>query len=180
MPSPRRPAGTLVKRARRVRLLVLDVDGVLTDGQLFFGARQELFKSFNVKDGYALWAARAAGLRVAVISGRSSKAVSRRMADLGITEVHQGVQEKTKVFSALCRRLGVSPLEAAYMGDDLPDLPILHRAGLRLAPLDAAPEVRAIAHFVSRNPGGRGAVRNAVEMILTAQGKWPPDRQEFT
>jgi 3-deoxy-D-manno-octulosonate 8-phosphate phosphatase (KDO 8-P phosphatase) len=154
---------------------VLDVDGVLTDGQLFFGAREELFKSFNVKDGYALWAAQAAGLRVAVISSRSSKAVNRRMSDLGITEVYQGVEDKLKVFSVLCRRLRVAPLEVAYMGDDLPDLPILRRVGLRLAPSDAALAVRAMSHFVTLNPGGRGAVRDAVEMILTAQGKWGPD-----
>jgi 3-deoxy-D-manno-octulosonate 8-phosphate phosphatase (KDO 8-P phosphatase) len=163
-----------VKRARRIRLIVLDVDGVLTDGRLYYGPRGESLKVFDVKDGFALRTAEEAGLRVALISSRTSGAVSRRMKDLGIKEIHQGADDKLWVFRSLCRRLRVTPTEVAYMGDDLPDLPVLRQVGLRLAPADGAVEVRAIAHWVSHFGGGRGAVREAVEAILRSQGKWGP------
>ena len=169
-PSPR----SFVKRAKRIRLIVLDVDGVLTDGRLYYGPRGESLKVFDVRDGYALRAAEEAGLRVALISSRTSGAVSRRMKDLGIKEIHQGADDKLWVFRSLCRRLRVTPAEVAYMGDDLPDLSVLRQVGLRLAPADGAVEVRAIAHWVSHFGGGRGAVREAVETILRSQGKWGP------
>ncbi len=146
---------SLAARAAAVRLLVLDVDGVLTDGTLVYGPGGEEVKRFHVRDGYALVAARRAGLAVAVISGRASAAVTRRLAELEVEEVHQGG-------------------EVAAMGDDLPDLPLLRAAGLALAPADAVPEVRRAAAWISRQPGGRGAVREAVELILRARKAWPP------
>ncbi|MCI0546415.1 MAG: HAD hydrolase family protein [Candidatus Rokubacteria bacterium] len=166
----RRPRG-----AGAVRLLVLDVDGVLTDGGLCYGPAGEDTKRFHVHDGLALQAAGAAGLAIAVVSGRSSVAVTRRMAELGITEVHQGASDKVAVLEALLGRLGLRPAEVAVMGDDLPDLPVMQRAGLALAPANAVPEVRRAADWVSRRPGGGGAVREAVEMLLGARWRRPPD-----
>lgn len=176
MTTPRasRSARTFARRARAIRLVVLDVDGVLTDGHLYYGPGGEEGKVFHVQDGLALAGARLAGLQVAIVSGRTSPAVSRRMVDLGIQEVHQGVENKAEFFAALLRRLGLTPDQVAYMGDDLPDLPLLTTVGLALAPADAVPEVRSAAHWVARRPGGAGAVRDAVEAILRARAAWPP------
>ena len=167
-------ATSLAARAAKVRLLVLDVDGVLTDGTLVYGPEGEEVKRFHVRDGYALVAARRAGLAVAVISGRASAAVTRRLAELEIEEVHQGVGDKAARLAELIARLGRVRGEIAAMGDDLPDLPLMNAAGLALAPADAVPEVRRAADWVSRQPGGRGAVREAVELILRARKAWPP------
>jgi len=161
-------------RASRVRLLVLDVDGVLTDGGLFVSTSGEETKRFHVHDGLALVAARRAGLQVAVLSSRASAAVTRRMAELGVSEVHQGVTDKASALDALRERLGLAAAEVAMMGDDLPDLPAMARAGLALAPANAAAEVKRAADWVARRPGGDGAVREAVEMLLKARRAWPP------
>lgn len=161
-------------RASRVRLLVLDVDGVLTDGGIFIGASGDETKRFHVHDGLALVAARHAGLEVAVLSGRASAAVTRRMAELGVREVHQGVGDKAAALDTLRERLGLAVAEVAMMGDDLPDLPAMARAGLALAPANAASEVKRAADWVARRRGGDGAVREAVEMLLKARRAWPP------
>lgn len=157
----------------RIKLLVLDVDGVLTDGGLLMGAGGDEWKRFHVHDGLALVAARRAGLHVAVVSGRTSGAVQRRMAELGVEEVHQGVDDKAALVQGIIARLGLSASEVAAMGDDLPDLPVLMMVGLRLAPSDAVGEVRRAAHWISRRRGGQGAVREAVEMLLRARRAWP-------
>jgi len=172
---PRR-GGALAARASRIRLLVLDVDGVLTDGGLFYGPAGEEWKRFDVQDGLALVEARRAGLAVAVISGRASPAVTRRMAELGVTEVLQGIADKEHALSSLLTRLGLSPTEVAMMGDDLPDLAIMDKAGLALAPANASAEVQRAADWVSARRGGGGAVREAVELLLRARGAWPPRR----
>ena len=161
-------------RASRIRLLVLDVVGVLTDGVLVFGPSGEETKRFHVRDGLAVQIARRAGIEVAVVSGRASAAVTRRMSELGIIEVHQGIADKAATLRALLGRLGVKAEETAVMGDDLPDLPVMKIAGLALAPSDAAPEVKRAAGWVSRSPGGHGAVREAVEMLLRSRKVWPP------
>jgi len=161
-------------RAARIRLLVLDVDGVLTDGTLHYGPSGEETKIFHVRDGLAIVAAGGVGLAIAVISGRASAAVTRRMAELGVSEVHQGVADKVMVLEAMRSRLGLQPLEVAVMGDDIADLGPMERAGLSLAPADAVTEVRRAAHWTSRRPGGSGAVREAIEMLLKARGAWPP------
>lgn len=165
---------TAPARAARIRLLVLDVDGVLTDGSLEYGAAGEETKRFFVQDGLALVAARRAGLSIAVISGRASAAVTRRLSELGISEVHQGVHDKLAALESLMGRLELEPGEVAVVGDDLPDLPLMRRAGLALAPANAVAEVRRAAHWVARRPGGGGAVRDAVEMLLKARKAWPP------
>ena len=161
-------------RASRIRLLVLDVDGVLTDGGLFVSAGGEEIKRFHVHDGLAVVAARRAGLQIAILSSRASAAVTRRMTELGVSEVHQGVTDKADALDALRERLGLAVGEVAMMGDDLPDLPAMARAGLALAPANAAAEVRRAAHWVARRRGGDGAVREAVEMLLKSRRAWPP------
>lgn len=160
--------------AARIRLLVLDVDGVLTDGTLVFGSAGEETKRFHVRDGYAMQAARRAGLAIAVISGRASAAVTRRMTELGVVEVHQGASDKAEVFRDILARLRLEASAAAVMGDDLPDLPLMRMAGLALAPADAVAEVKRAVGWVSRFDGGRGAVREAIEMLLRARKAWPP------
>ena len=161
-------------RASRIRLLVLDVDGVLTDGGLFVSASGEEAKRFHVHDGLALVAARKAGLQIAILSARASAAVTRRMTELGVGEVHQGVTDKAGALDALRERLGLAVGEVAMMGDDLPDLPAMARAGLALAPANAVAEVKRAAHWVARRRGGDGAVREAVEMLLKSRRAWPP------
>jgi 3-deoxy-D-manno-octulosonate 8-phosphate phosphatase (KDO 8-P phosphatase) len=167
--KPKAPA-----RASRIRLLVLDVDGVLTDGVLVYGASGEETKRFHVRDGLAIQAARRAGIEIAVVSGRASAAVTRRMSELGVVEVHQGVADKASLLRGLLVRLGVKPAETAVMGDDLPDLAVMQIVALALAPADAVPEVRQAAGWVSRSSGGHGAVRDAVEMLLRSRRAWPP------
>jgi 3-deoxy-D-manno-octulosonate 8-phosphate phosphatase (KDO 8-P phosphatase) len=157
-----------------IRLLVLDVDGVLTDGGLFYGPSGEELKKFHVRDGLAMVAAVRAGLSLAVISGRASPAVARRLAELGITEVHQGIPDKSAALSGLMTRLDLRPADVAMMGDDLPDLPLMKRVGLALAPRNAVAEVLKAAHWVSRRSGGEGAVREALELLLRARNAWPP------
>jgi len=165
---------TAAPRASRIRLLVLDVDGVLTDGGLFYGASGEEPKRFHVHDGLALVAARKAGLQIAVLSSRASAAVTRRMTELGVSEVHQGVGDKEAGLAALCERLGIPASAVAMMGDDLPDLAAMSRVGLALAPANAVAEVKRAAQWVARRRGGEGAVREAVEMLLKARRAWPP------
>ena len=161
-------------RASRIRLLVLDVDGVLTDGVLVYGPSGEETKRFHVRDGLAMQVARRSGIEIAILSGRASASVTRRMSELGIVEVHQGISDKAAELRALLGRLAIGASEAAVMGDDVPDVPMMRMAGLALAPSDAAPETRRAAAWVSRAPGGHGAVREAVEMLLRARKMWPP------
>ena len=168
--------GVTARAAARIRLLVLDVDGVLTDGGLYYGPSGEDTKRFDVQDGLAMVEARRAGLTLAILSSRSSAAVARRMEELGIAEVHQGVGDKDAALTELMARLGLDRTEVAMMGDDLPDLPSMKRAGLALAPVNAVPEVREAAHWVSRRAGGAGAVRDALELLLKARKAWPPRR----
>jgi 3-deoxy-D-manno-octulosonate 8-phosphate phosphatase (KDO 8-P phosphatase) len=159
----------LLEKARRIRLLVLDVDGVLTDGRLYFTADGEQLKVFDVRDGYGLVALQRAGVAVAIISGRESDAVRRRAAELGITRVNQGVQDKAARLDSLLEELAVEPREVACIGDDVPDLPMLRRAGLAIAVADAHPLVQAETHWTTSQPGGRGAVREACDLLLSAR-----------
>lgn len=171
----RRAGGRLAPEARwlaRIGLVVLDVDGVLTDGRLYLGPDGSEWKAFHVHDGLALARAGRAGLAVAVMSGRQSEAVALRCRELGMTEVHQGVEDKVAVYETIRERHGRADAEVAAMGDDLGDLPLLRRVGLAIAPADAVPEVRQAAHWVTRRAGGQGAVREALEAILRARRTW--------
>lgn len=160
------------KRLAAVRLLALDVDGVLTDGSINIGTEGELFKAFNVKDGLGISCALRSGLEVAVITGRRSAIIHRRCGELGITLLREGVTDKYLELLTLQTALGLTREETAYMGDDLNDLPAFAAAGVCLAPADAAEEVRCRADFVTAARGGRGAVREAVELLLKARGFW--------
>jgi 3-deoxy-D-manno-octulosonate 8-phosphate phosphatase (KDO 8-P phosphatase) len=163
---------TVDERARAIRLILLDVDGVLTDGTLLIHGDGTESKSFHIRDGAAIVLAQQAGVGIGLLSARSSSATTQRATQLGIKVVSQGVASKTSEFGRLAAEHGLAEDAVAYMGDDLLDLPVLARAGLAGAPADAAPEVRGRAHWVSPSGGGRGAVREFIEMILRAQDRW--------
>jgi 3-deoxy-D-manno-octulosonate 8-phosphate phosphatase (KDO 8-P phosphatase) len=152
-----------------IRLLVLDVDGVMTDGRLIYGADGELGKSFHVRDGHGIKAARAAGIEVAVISGRASGAARRRCEELGIAHLFLGIEDKAATLAGLLSRLGLTAAQCACVGDDAPDVPLLRRAGFAVAVADAHPLARAAAHRRTRCPGGAGAVREVCDWLLEAR-----------
>src|SRR5262245_26779880 len=164
----------LVTLSQRIELLVLDVDGVLTDGSIVYTDNGVEVKAFHVRDGSALKLWQLEGKRAAVISGRTSRAVEVRAAELGIGPVIQGRADKLAAYRDLLAGLALRPEQACCVGDDLPDLPLLRNCGLAVAVADACPEVRADAHYLTRAPGGRGAVREVVELILRCQGRWQP------
>ena len=153
----------------RVQLLVLDVDGVLTDGRLFYGARGEVLKAFNVKDGHGLKQVAAAGITVAIISGRKSAAVSRRARELGIRHVTQGADDKVAALTRLAKSRSVALEHCACVGDDTPDAPMLQAAGLAIAVADAHRDALAVADLVTSRPGGLGAVREVCDWLLDAR-----------
>ncbi len=153
-----------------IRLLVLDVDGVLTDGRLYYGPNGETLKVFHVHDGHGIRALHEAGIAVAVISGRSSRAVQRRCRELGIRHVLQGIEDKLAAFESLIRRLGVPPEACACVGDDVVDVPLMRAVGLAYAVPNAHPAARRVAHRTTRLPGGRGAVREVCDSLLRAHG----------
>ncbi len=160
---------TLIERANDVRLLVLDVDGVLTDGRLYFSARGEELKCFHVRDGAGIVQLVRAGIQVAVISGRSSRAVERRMSELGVTWVRQGIEDKLAALQELLDILSLGPQAVACMGDDLADVPIFEVARLAVAVADAHASVKSRAHFITQALGGQGAVREVCDLILESQ-----------
>jgi 3-deoxy-D-manno-octulosonate 8-phosphate phosphatase (KDO 8-P phosphatase) len=163
-------------RAKKIRVLLMDVDGVLTDGRIWLLSRRDgtasEIKGFSAYDGAGLKLARAAGLRTGLITGRESSAVSQRARECEIEFVYQGRATKLGSYEEILRATGATDQEVAYVGDDLPDLPLLQRAGLAVAVANAAPEVKRAAHFVTSRAGGEGAVREVIELIVKAQGKW--------
>ena len=160
------------KAAQIIKLLVLDVDGVMTDGSIYLDAEQELFKSFNAKDGMGISCAIRCGLQVAIITGRCSPIIRRRARELGIVEVCENVKEKRSALAELLQKYNLSLNETAYVGDDLNDLPVLTQVGLACAPADAVEEVKQVCHFVAEKKGSGGAVRQITEFILNARGDW--------
>jgi 3-deoxy-D-manno-octulosonate 8-phosphate phosphatase (KDO 8-P phosphatase) len=160
---------TLIERANDIRLLVLDVDGVLTDGRLYFSSRGEDLKCFHVRDGAGIVHLLRSGVQIAVISGRQSKAVERRMSELGVTWIRQGIEDKMAALRELLDILGLGPQAVASMGDDVADLPIFEVARLAIAPADAHASVKSRAHFVTQASGGQGAVREVCDLILESQ-----------
>ncbi|CAG1066396.1 3-deoxy-D-manno-octulosonate 8-phosphate phosphatase (KDO 8-P phosphatase) [uncultured bacterium] len=162
----------LAAKIRSVRLVVFDVDGVLTDGRIIFSNSGEETKFFDVKDGHGMKILMRMGIDVAIITARQSEVVRRRAADLGITHVFQGMKDKRVALEALVQASGVSPGEMAYMGDDIIDLPVMKRVAFSAAVSDAVSEVIERADYVAKRPGGRGAARELAELILKVQGKW--------
>ena len=163
---------SLQTKAAIVKLLLFDVDGVLTDGKILLHPDGTESKRFDIKDGTGLVWAQRAGLRVGVLSARTSAATAQRAAQLGITIVHQGVASKRHAYDDILRQQQLTDAETAYMGDDLLDLPVIARVGLSACPADAVGEVRTRVDFVSRAVGGDGAAREFVEIVLKAQGRW--------
>ncbi len=163
-------------RARKVRVLLMDVDGVLTDGhvylQSFPGEIALEMKAFHSQDGAGLKLARIAGLRTGIITGRESAATTRRAQENGMEFVYQGRDQKIGAYEEILRRAEVSEGEVAFIADDLPDLPVLQRVGFAVAVANAVPEVKSVAHLVTKRRGGDAAVREVIEFILKAQGKW--------
>lgn len=163
---------SLQQRAARIKLLVLDIDGVLTDGRVIYDQDGRELKFFDIKDGHGLKLLQRAGFQIAWLSGRASRPNRVRAEELGIDELVQDCKVKLPEFLRLVADRGLEPEQAAFMGDDLIDLPPMRACGLALAPSDAWPEVRAMAHWTATLPGGRGAVREACELLLKASGKW--------
>jgi 3-deoxy-D-manno-octulosonate 8-phosphate phosphatase (KDO 8-P phosphatase) len=159
------------KSAAAIRLLVLDVDGVLTDGRLHFGPKGEALKLFHVRDGLGIQQVAQAGIEVAVISGRKSTMVDVRCRELGVEHVFQGAKDKVAVLQKLCARLKIEPAECACIGDDLPDIPVMRKVALAFAVADAHTEARHAAHLITRLPGGHGAVREVCDYLLAHRPK---------
>ena len=166
-------------KAKAVRLAIFDVDGVLTDGGLHYSDSGEETKVFHVRDGHGMRMLQESGVTLAIITGRTSRCVERRAADLRIEHVFQGVHDKVEVFQGLTFDLGLEPIACAYMGDDWIDLPVLVRCGLALTVPEAPAVVRERVHYVTRAGGGRGAVREACELIMQAQGTFDPRLAPF-
>ena len=162
----------LLAKASGIRVLLLDVDGVLTDGGLYFGAEGELFKRFNTLDGHGLKMLQRAGITPAVVTGRGSAALRARLAALGIVHARYDIDDKAPAAEAILADLGLHWDQAAVMGDDWPDLPMMLRAALACAPANAHPEVRSRAHLVTRLGGGAGAVREVCDLLLQANGQY--------
>lgn len=160
----------VMEKARKLKLLILDVDGVLTDGKLFFDNEGNEYKAFHARDGHGIELLRQTGVEVAVISGRKSNSVALRMKNLGIEYVYQGHENKIAAFNEIIEKLRITPDQAAHVGDDLLDLPIMTRVGLAIAVNDANFAVKQRADWHTRLPGGHGAVREVCDLIIQAQG----------
>lgn len=163
-------AATYLERAARVKLMIFDVDGVLTDGSLHYGADGEALKTFNVYDGLGIKLLQESGVQTAIISARTSPQVIKRAADLGISHLHQGGHDKLTPFRALLDKTGLTAEQVGFIGDDVVDLPIIARVGFAVAVPNGRPEVLARVHHVTSAHGGRGAVREVCELLLQAQG----------
>jgi len=160
----------ITELARRIRLVIFDIDGVLTNGSLFFDNRGEEYKAFNSRDGHGMRILMECGLEAAVITGRESRLVEHRMRDLGISRVYQGFRDKRPAYQALLDETGYRKEQIAYLGDDVIDLPVMKRVGMAMAVADAHPFVIQHADYVTQRPGGQGAAREAIEFLLEAQG----------
>ena len=165
-------AETLTASLQKIKLLALDVDGVLTDGTIYISPAGEVFKGFNAKDGMGISCALRNNLQIAVITGRQSPIVERRCEELGIKLFMQGVKDKRLALQKMAQELGLTREEIAYMGDDLNDIPAFKASGLNFVPADGSIEVLAVADIITKAKGGRGAVREAITMILAAQDNW--------
>jgi 3-deoxy-D-manno-octulosonate 8-phosphate phosphatase (KDO 8-P phosphatase) len=170
----------VTRRAARIKLLLMDCDGVLTDGRITLTGQSDEQKTFHTRDGHGLVLLHQAGLRSGIISGRTSVALERRARELNITYLHQGAADKTKVFEQVLLEALTEETDVAFVGDDLLDIPLMRRAGLSVAVADAGEETRAAAHYVTQLPGGYGAIREVAELILKAQGRWAELTRKYT
>jgi len=168
------------ERAAKVQLILMDVDGVLTDARLYIDSEGRETKAFDARDGHGIRMGQQAGLSFGIISGRQAAAVSARAAELDITEVHQRIQDKIGLFQEILERLKLTADAVCYVGDDLIDLPVMRRVGFAAAPADALAEAQEAAHYVTRRAGGRGAVREVVDLVLRARGDWERVTRRYT
>ena len=159
-------------RAKRIKLLLLDVDGTLTDGSIIYDESGQEFKVFNVLDGFGMAMMRKANLPIVLASGKHSKVVDRRAQELGVREVYQNIFDKVSLLRPLQRTYGIDVSEVAFVTDDITDLALMRKVGLAIAVADAQPDVKRRAHFITQHRGGRGAVREVCELILKSQGMW--------
>jgi len=173
------PSPEVQERAARIEWVVLDVDGVLTDGRLYMDGEGGEMKAFHSRDGLGIRLGQRGGLHFGIISGRESKIVRDRAEELYITEVHERVLDKAAKLDEMMRRVGTDAARVCFVGDDLVDLPAMRRAGLSVAPSDAAPEVRGAAHYVTSLGGGAGCVRETIDLLLRARGKWNAVTERF-
>ena len=167
------------ERLSKIKLLALDVDGVLTDGTINIGDNGELFKGFNAKDGLGISCALRSGLNIAIITGRKSEIIHKRAGELGITLLCEGVKDKYAELVRLTEEMNFTQEQVAYMGDDIPDYEVLQRCGLPCCPSDAAHEIKSICKYISHKEGGKGCVRDIVEQILKAQNLWMHNSAAF-
>ncbi|MGE3809816.1 MAG: KdsC family phosphatase [Gemmataceae bacterium] len=170
---------SLAERCRRIELLVLDVDGVLTDGGIVYSDAGHEIKQFHVRDGSGLKLWHWLGKQAAILSGRSSRVVDVRAAELDVATVVQGARDKLPAFRKIVKDCGLEPAQVCFVGDDVPDLPALRNCGLAVAVADACADVQAAAHYITHAPGGRGAVREVIEWLLRAQGLWSRVLERF-
>ena len=173
------PNMDLTQRAARIKLMIFDVDGVLTDGSLHYGADGEALKTFNVHDGLGIKLLQESGVQTAIISARKSPQVTRRAADLGIEFLHQGGHDKLTPFNSLLAQTGLTAEQVGFIGDDVVDLPILARVGLAVSVPNGRPDVISRAHHVTQAAGGCGAVREVCELLLKAQGNYEKIMAQF-
>jgi len=169
----------LYDRARRLRLVIFDVDGVLTDGSIYITDTGEEFKAFHTQDGHGMKMLKATGVEQAIVTGRTSRSVALRAENLGVGILYQGVEDKLTVFEELLARFGFEPAFCAFVGDDVVDLAVMRRCGLAVAVPDAPPIVKSHAHYVTRQQGGRGAVREVCEIIMHAQGTFDTQMAQY-
>lgn len=169
----------VLKRAEKIKLLVFDVDGTLTDGSVYVGLQGEIIKVFNVKDGLGISLALQNGFKVVLVTGRKSEMLLKRAQELGVSEVHQGVSNKVKVLRKICSKYEISIEEVAFMGDDLNDFMAMQTVGLACVPSDAAEDLKQVAHYITKENGGKGAARAFIEYILKAQGIWQKAVQSY-
>jgi 3-deoxy-D-manno-octulosonate 8-phosphate phosphatase (KDO 8-P phosphatase) len=172
MQANKEEAGKLKCKAENIKMLVSDVDGVLTDGKIILGSERQEFKAFNVQDGKGIKLAQEVGMEIAIITGRESAAVTRRAEELAIDEVHQGIKDKVATFNRLFKKYNLSCEEVAYIGDDLNDLLLLKKVGLSLTVSNGVSEVKEVVDYVTDKAGGEGAIREVIELILKLRGDW--------
>ncbi len=170
----------LIEKILKIKLLILDVDGILTDGRIIYDSRGHQLKFFDVQDGFGIHLLRLAGVESAIITAKRSKVVTRRAKDFKVKYIYQDCINKIKPFEDVSKKLNLQPDEVCFIGDDLIDIPVLKRVGFAASVPNAVDEVKEVAHYVTRREGGRGAVREVCDLIIKAQGKWDRVTSHFT
>lgn len=163
---------SLIERLSKVALFVFDIDGVLTNGSLWVSPTGEIYRRVDIKDGYAIQYAVRKGYTVVLISGARGEGVGQRFARLGVERIYTGAVDKLPIFEKLLKELGIPPWATLYMGDDIPDIPVLKRVGVAACPQDAVVEVQSICHYISSKAGGQGCAREVIELVLRLHGRW--------